>query len=1446
MPATPTTPTPTAPKIDFEANRKNAITKAQARTFEDDGKVAIKALRDSLGRYEAAKAANSTTNQLEIERKQNLFLKRWALLLAVGGLRFKDDNGDWVDAAKLNMPVAQIMGCGARVSIVGVEDDRVLNWLLSDESDFTKKGLEEWKRQNYKDNPNISKNDKNSHQLAHRRGFATHGFDRKGKEESSLIKAARKGHLGVDLAIGAYDSKDIHGRLITRDGLSGHAYIHRESRENPPSHNLLLGMEGCTSPKFPKLKEEGQFEAHVPLGRNKLIGAFGTMSLTQQLPTQNFPVQIPTEKEGKYDFFKIDFFSEEAKERLETVLKLNPNDFSDDIAECFPVSIRKKTKVDEKLLASYRGNLSKTTLSPKEFGALNQYCVKSRTSENIDFLMEYEKYERMRLANPNPGALSQEFNKIYTKFIKDTEFVFGFDVPATQVNINSKQRGALDKIYKNLTDTQMTPSDFVTKDIFGEAATEVRELLLRDAYPRFIRDNPNSKPPEKGSPLKNMVVYYHNDKKVLANFNPTGTKTPNTVYHLNTESEFSDLKNLVNQSKVVNTVLPDALYYKDESVAKKLAKKELAENLLAVRNGKFYKIVGNKDGTQIKAVPVDRNVRKKNLFNSAFKRINDKKYQDFNALRGAGYVVYNKGATANPDEVLAHLNGKNGKHIIAVKTQAVKKGEFDKLEEIVKSDLKDKASQENPLPTGFYVEIPKSTDKASTEEFSKIAAELAGFLGTKFDRTKREIPGFLVTDKNGQSFKITRSKKGGFKVTPVEKDVSGQSRLNSSAKKVGNKKTYKSLAELEKEFTIYKLSTDPVASNILKRLASQSLEAEGTDLEQFKKDHSSALAPRDDWQTVTVDLTQLQKTVQDNPTDDNKYYDAAFLMTNILMPKFKAFKDALDKGADIKGFDKDLFEILENWAHRFSQKNDQYKIRYKYQEMQKIRNDSSKTSADRVAAENEFIKHCSKLKGWEHNQVEVLVAVALKNLRENKPNSEIKKALEEAYRQYDEANKKQVVADIARFKNPVFIVDKSMIPLKPLENKHKEKEEIAENFFKKISGDGGLTGEQKEFIEQMWAQGKLTGSIFVSIKKAVDSDMVDNGSNTSDEMPSHCFIKQETVQQPQIDKNGNMVIDSATKRPAMKRVTKTYVVSSCKILGINKDDPDNPHIRGMQITIVDITNLEGKHFIAGCASGEVPVRVVIEAPRENMERFRINPNDRNSAAVKDKIFTKGMADEDKKLFDGAKKDMKMVELIKYAENPREYQSLYSKKAAAPSSHPSPSSVKSFQQEMESFQQKAESNQEPNPTSPFKGMGIKIVKCSEGLKITEVFSDKPIVQDSSGNQIKLRAGQIITHIKVSRNGTEAFYPIDQLTLNEVIDSLRNSDDAQFKIGGKEYQKFNSVVLCPNPDKTTASSKEYVDLAELMKTDLPSAEAAIKTMDNYKAPATQTSAQAVYSR
>ena len=110
--------------------------------------------------------------------------------------------------------------------------------------------------------------------------------------------------------------------------------------------------------------------------------------------------------------------------------------------------------------------------------------------------------------------------------------------------------------------------------------------------------------------------------------------------------------------------------------------------------------------------------------------------------------------------------------------------------------------------TAHAATSPYSASKAAGEalaERDSAEAKLVEFLQTPFDRTKREIPGFLVTDKNGQSFKITRSKKGGFKVTPVEKDVSGQSRLNSSAKKVGNKKTYKSLAELESEgYTIYK------------------------------------------------------------------------------------------------------------------------------------------------------------------------------------------------------------------------------------------------------------------------------------------------------------------------------------------------------------------------------------------------------------------------------------------------------------------------------------------------------------------------------------------------------------------------------------------------------------------------------------------------------------------
>jgi len=330
---------------DLLGIRRKAYEKtAMARPFEKEKEYANSKMMQILKRPEVAVAAQKENidtykegDDYKKELKQQMFLKKWALLVESGGLKINKKGAKLQDAKEIEMSVAQIMGCGARLVITSnspVKGNQLINWLLSNEPETD---LEKLKKPYIE---NLSLTLEKGQNIAYIRKAATHGFKGEKEVKKGVLEAADSSgvHLGVDLAMGAFETIDIHGRPVTMDGLHGHAYLHID----PITHNILLGLEQCTDPKWHNngyWEVRGEFGVHNVRGASSNITGLGTVDFGRHNPKDTSRKHLPTKKD-RYDCLKIDL----DRMNLDKMLMTELNDISNDIVEGLPCSLDKDGK----------------------------------------------------------------------------------------------------------------------------------------------------------------------------------------------------------------------------------------------------------------------------------------------------------------------------------------------------------------------------------------------------------------------------------------------------------------------------------------------------------------------------------------------------------------------------------------------------------------------------------------------------------------------------------------------------------------------------------------------------------------------------------------------------------------------------------------------------------------------------------------------------------------------------------------------------------------------------------------------------------------------------------------------------------------------------------------------------------------------------------------------
>jgi len=335
---------------DLLGIRRKAYEKtAMARPFEKEKEYANSKMMQILKRPEVAVAAQKENidtykegDDYKKELKQQMFLKKWALLVESGGLKINKKGAKLQDAKEIEMSVAQIMGCGARLVITSnspVKGNQLINWLLSNEPETD---LEKLKKPYIE---NLSLTLEKGQNIAYIRKAATHGFKGEKEVKKGVLEAADSSgvHLGVDLAMGAFETIDIHGRPVTMDGLHGHAYLHID----PITHNILLGLEQCTDPKWHNngyWEVRGEFGVHNVRGASSNITGLGTVDFGRHNPKDTSRKHLPTKKD-RYDCLKIDL----DRMNLDKMLMTKLNDISNDIVEGLPCSLDKDGKKIENL-----------------------------------------------------------------------------------------------------------------------------------------------------------------------------------------------------------------------------------------------------------------------------------------------------------------------------------------------------------------------------------------------------------------------------------------------------------------------------------------------------------------------------------------------------------------------------------------------------------------------------------------------------------------------------------------------------------------------------------------------------------------------------------------------------------------------------------------------------------------------------------------------------------------------------------------------------------------------------------------------------------------------------------------------------------------------------------------------------------------------------------------
>ena len=191
------------------------------------------------------------------------------------------------------------------------------------------------------------------------------------------------------------------------------------------------------------------------------------------------------------------------------------------VAETFfasPVDSPSQSISDKEPWESYRGNIfgDHSMLNPVLFDALVAFCGRELSPENVNFLIEYENYERLRsLTKPNFGALRNKFIQMYNTFISSGG--------ESQINISSKTKTALDRIYQELNNGTLLPEYLLNNDVFLGVVTEIRNLLGKDTYGRF-KLTKEYKEASKAS-IDSIVASFFGEK-VVAHFNPGEMKKP--------------------------------------------------------------------------------------------------------------------------------------------------------------------------------------------------------------------------------------------------------------------------------------------------------------------------------------------------------------------------------------------------------------------------------------------------------------------------------------------------------------------------------------------------------------------------------------------------------------------------------------------------------------------------------------------------------------------------------------------------------------------------------------------------------------------------------------------------------------------------------------------------------------------------------------------------------
>ena len=215
--------------------------------------------------------------QYDLEKSTADVLKRTMHMAETAGVQITTGDGQSIDANANGLPLATYMMHGARFKFEipagsGHEvANYVLNGMTGDEARTTKpQNITGNQVSKSVDPEKAQRHDK----AVFSRVIATHGakiengqvIETKGVGEG--IKAIGRGdsHFGMNVAAGAYGEKDIHGRDMTLDGLSGHSYIYYRPPSATEPGCLMVGMEGCVPPTIQQAitgqAPEGQFDSH--------------------------------------------------------------------------------------------------------------------------------------------------------------------------------------------------------------------------------------------------------------------------------------------------------------------------------------------------------------------------------------------------------------------------------------------------------------------------------------------------------------------------------------------------------------------------------------------------------------------------------------------------------------------------------------------------------------------------------------------------------------------------------------------------------------------------------------------------------------------------------------------------------------------------------------------------------------------------------------------------------------------------------------------------------------------------------------------------------------------------------------------------------------------------------------------------------------------------------